>query len=66
MEQKCYTQQLMDLYNEQVTWHEKHSIALSKLTADELSKLLETLQQPIDLGMWSQIPAGVIVTMVTV
>ena len=50
MEQKRYTQQLMDMYNEHVAWHDKHLTALSKLTADELSKLLETLQQPIDLG----------------
>ena len=51
VEQKRYSQQLMELYNEQVTWHERHSIAISKLTAGELSKLLETLQQPIELGM---------------
>lgn len=51
MDQKHYTQQLMDLYNEHVAWHDRHLTALSKLTPDELSKLLETLQQPIDLGM---------------
>ena len=50
MEQKRYALQLRDLYNEQVTWHERHCTAISKLTADELSKLLEALQQQIDLG----------------
>jgi len=50
-EQKRYAQQIMDQYNEQVTWSDRHSTAISKLTADELSKLLEAMQQPIDLGM---------------
>ena len=51
MEQKRYTQQLKEHYNEQVAWRERHSSAISKLTADELSKLLEALQQQIDLGI---------------
>ena len=51
MEQKRYTQQLKEQYNEQVTWHERHSAAIGKLTADELSKLIEALQQQIDLGI---------------
>ena len=59
MEQKRYTQQLMEQYNEQVMWHERHSTAVSKLTADEMSKLLEALQQQIDLGMGSCDPAAV-------
>lgn len=50
-EQKRYGQQLLDVYNEQVGWHEKHVTAISKLTPDELSKLLEAIQQQIDLGM---------------
>ena len=50
MEQKGYTQQVMEQYNEQMMWHERHSNAISKLTADEMSKLLEALQQKIDLG----------------
>lgn len=50
-EQKRYTQQLVDFYTEQVAWHERHSTTITKLTPDELSKLLEALQQPIDLGM---------------
>jgi len=59
MEQKRYTQQLMEQYNEQVMWHERHSNAVSKLTADEISKLLEALQQQIDLGMGSCDPTAV-------
>ena len=51
MEQKRYTQQLKEQYNEQVMWRERHLNAISKLTADELSKLLEALQQQIDLGI---------------
>lgn len=51
VEQKRYSQQLMDIYDKHISWHERHFTAISKLTADELSKLLEAMQQPIDLGM---------------
>ena len=49
-EQKRYSQQLIDIHTEYSTWEERHSTAVSKLTADELSKLLEAMQQPVDLG----------------
>jgi len=49
-EQKRYSQQLIDIYTEYSTWEERHLTAVSKLTADELSKLLEVMQQPVDLG----------------
>lgn len=59
MEQKRYTQQLREQYNEQVVWRERHLTAINKLTADELSKLLEALQQQIDLGIRSCDPTVV-------
>jgi len=49
-EQKRYSQQLIDIHNEYSTWENRHLTAVSKLTADELSKLLEVMQQPVDLG----------------
>ena len=49
-EQKRYSQQLIDIHSEYSAWEGRHSTAISKLTADELSKLLEAMQQPVDLG----------------